>query len=77
MQIGKRRGQEGQPQELGLAQLGHMYVVRHARATHVQGSRRACAAQHPEVNKELLRPVKVGHAHPHVGNVKDFDQRHD
>jgi hypothetical protein len=76
VQILEARGVNGDPDITGLAQFGHVEVVRRIGSTHVEGGLRPIGPHHAEISEESLFLVEVGRAQPPISEIEGFDYRH-
>ena len=68
---------EGDADIFGLAQFGHMDVVRRIGAAHVERVLGAVGAHHAERGEEFFLFVEIGRTQPPVSEIGDFDDGHD
>jgi hypothetical protein len=66
----------GKADELRIAFLGDVDVVRCVGAAHVERGRRALGAHHAEAGEEFLHHVKIGRPEPPVSHIGDLDPSH-
>ena len=67
----------GQPDEFRLALLGDVDVVGRIGAAHVERGGGAVGAYHAEAREKFLGNVEIGRPQAAIGDVADFDVRHD
>src|SRR5215472_16869871 len=67
---------EGDADIFGLAELGHMEVVRFIGAAHVKRVLRAVGTHHAERGQELFLLVEIGGAQPPISEIGGFDDGH-
>ena len=60
-----------------FAQFGHVDVVRRIAAAHIEGVFGAIRPNHAEIGQKLLLLVEIGRANPPIGEIEDFDHRHE
>ena len=77
LEVLNARGMNGETDIAGLAQFGHMDVMRCIGAAHVEGILRPISTDHAEIGQELLLLVEIGRAQPPISEVEGFDRRHD